>query len=85
MATNGKVINIIFDDPMLLAKVVLDNDTSKIIILEKLMVSKQMQIELNSDVAKTAQQTEEQQINKCFKLLKKSSEEFSYLYSNIAF
>ncbi|CAG8849094.1 10591_t:CDS:2, partial [Gigaspora margarita] len=35
IATNGKVVNIIFDDPMLLAKVFLDNDTSKIIILDE--------------------------------------------------
>ncbi|CAG8575001.1 24726_t:CDS:2 [Racocetra persica] len=36
MATNGNVVNITFDDPILSAKVVLDNNTSKIIILDEL-------------------------------------------------
>ncbi|CAG8775981.1 16614_t:CDS:1, partial [Dentiscutata heterogama] len=35
MATNRKVVNITFDDPILSAKVVLDNNTSKIIILDE--------------------------------------------------
>ncbi|CAG8781498.1 28931_t:CDS:2, partial [Gigaspora margarita] len=35
IATDRKVVNIIFDDPMLSAKVVLDNDTSNIIILDE--------------------------------------------------
>ncbi|CAG8667918.1 38129_t:CDS:10, partial [Gigaspora margarita] len=35
MATNGKIVNITFDDPMLSAKVVFDNDTSEIIILDE--------------------------------------------------
>ncbi|KAF0484997.1 hypothetical protein F8M41_022889 [Gigaspora margarita] len=35
IATDRKVVNIIFDYLMLLAKVVLDNDTSKIIILDE--------------------------------------------------
>ncbi|KAF0424712.1 hypothetical protein F8M41_006461 [Gigaspora margarita] len=33
IATNGKIVNITFDNPILLKKVVLNNDTSKIIIL----------------------------------------------------
>ncbi|CAG8785926.1 26819_t:CDS:10, partial [Gigaspora margarita] len=102
MATNGKVVNIIFDDLMLSAKVVFDNDTSKIIILEEpeavlLNINNYIRIRnelvgkgsivideeigdsiqananrIESDIAKPAQQTEEQQINKCFKLSKKN-------------
>ncbi|CAG8503867.1 24763_t:CDS:2 [Racocetra persica] len=98
IATNGKVVNITFDDSILSAKVVLDNNTSKIIILDELeavLLNKNnyrnirnelarkssiaideeeiddgIQANANiieSDVAKTAQQIEKQQINKCFK------------------
>ncbi|CAG8608847.1 619_t:CDS:10, partial [Dentiscutata heterogama] len=105
-ATNGKVVNITFDDPMLLAKVVLDNDTSKIIILdepEAVLLNKNnyrkirnklaekssiaiykeeiddgIQANANiieSDVAKTDQQTEKLQINKCFKVSKKNQDQ----------
>ncbi|CAG8711574.1 31481_t:CDS:10, partial [Gigaspora margarita] len=54
MATNGKVVNIIFDDPILLAKVVLDNDTSRIIILnepEAVLLNKNNYIKIRNKLA----------------------------------
>ncbi|CAG8751767.1 31569_t:CDS:10 [Gigaspora margarita] len=55
MATNGKVVNIIFDDPILSAKVVLNNDTSKIIILdepEAVLLNKNNYIKIRNELVR---------------------------------
>ena len=54
IATNGKVVNITFDDPILSAKVVLDNGTSKIIILdepEAVLLNKNNYIMIRNELA----------------------------------